>query len=100
MRISDWSSDVCSSDLFGILVALADNGNILAGWIYDPVRGRMCHAALGKGAFIDETPVRARPSGAPLPIAALATFFLTPEQRAAMKAIGRASGRARVCPSV
>src|SRR3546814_4947290 len=46
----------------------------------------MCHAALGKGAFIDETPVRARPSGAPLPIAALATFFMTPEQRADMKA--------------
>src|SRR3546814_15606310 len=107
MRISDWSSDVCSSDLidagligrvgqglnwiidpidgnsnfaagespFGILVALAENGNILAGWIYDPVRGRMSHAALGKGAFIDDTPVRARPSGAPLPFAALATFF-------------------------
>src|SRR3546814_20528385 len=71
---------------FGILFALAENGNILAGWIYDPVRGRMCHAALGKGAFVDETPVRARPSGAPLPIAALAPFFLTPEQRANLTA--------------
>jgi len=38
----------------------------------------MCHTAFGKGAFIDETSVRARPSGAPLPIAALATFFMTP----------------------
>ncbi|MBK5265726.1 MAG: inositol monophosphatase [Alphaproteobacteria bacterium] len=71
---------------FGILIALADNGHILAGWILDPVRGRMCHGALGKGAFVDGEAVRARASGAPLPIAALATFFMTPEQRADMKA--------------
>lgn len=71
---------------FGIMVALADGGRILAGWILDPVRGRMCHGALGKGAFVNETAVKARTSGAPLPIAALATYFMTPEQRADMKA--------------
>ena len=76
---------------FGLMVALADNGVILAGWIYDPVRQRMCHAALGKGAYIDGERVTARPSGAPLPIAALATYFMTPQQRADMKA--RAEGR-------
>lgn len=71
---------------FGIMVALVDNGHILAGWILDPVRDRMCHGALGRGAFINAEPARARPSGAPLPIAALATYFMTPEQRAEMKA--------------
>lgn len=76
---------------FGIMVAVADNGVILSGWIYDPVRDRLCHAAKGKGAYINEERVHARPSGAPLPIAALATYFMTPEQRADMKA--RAEGR-------
>ena len=71
---------------FGIMVALADGGQILAGWILDPVRSRMCHGALGQGAFINETAVKARASGAPLPIAALATYFMTPEQRAELKA--------------
>lgn len=71
---------------FGIMVALANSGNILAGWILDPVRNRMCHGALAKGAFVNEETVRARPSGAPLPIAALATYFMTPEQRADMQA--------------
>src|SRR3546814_1429950 len=30
MRISDWSSDVCSSDLLGILAALADTDRVIA----------------------------------------------------------------------
>src|SRR3546814_18292212 len=30
MRISDWSSDVCSSDLLGILAALADADRVIA----------------------------------------------------------------------
>ena len=76
---------------FGIMVALTDGGQILAGWILDPVRSRMCHGAFGKGAFINETAVHARVSGASLPIAALATYFMTPQQRADMKA--RAEGR-------
>lgn len=70
---------------FGIMVALVDDGEILAGWIFDPIRQRMCHGALGKGAFVNEVATTARPSGAALPIAALATYFMTPEQRAEMK---------------
>lgn len=66
---------------FGIMVALAEGGIVQAGWIYDPVRGRMCHAALGKGAFVDGARVTARPSGAAVPIAALATKYLPDARR-------------------
>lgn len=69
---------------FGIMVALVNDGQILAGWILDPIRQRMCHGALGKGAFVNEVATKARPSGAELPIAALATYYMTPQQRADM----------------
>ncbi|EQB32320.1 inositol monophosphatase family protein [Sphingobium ummariense] len=67
---------------FGIMVALADGGIILAGWILDPLSGRLCHAVLGDGSFIDGERVQARESGAALPVAALAVYFMTPEERA------------------
>jgi fructose-1,6-bisphosphatase/inositol monophosphatase family enzyme len=38
---------------FGILVALADHGVPVAGWILDPLSGRLCHARRGAGAWID-----------------------------------------------
>jgi len=76
---------------FGIMVALADGGDVLAGWILDPLTGRLCHASRGAGAFVDGEPCRARETGEPLPIAALAVYFMTPEQRAdiAVRAEGR-----------
>jgi len=67
---------------FGIMVALADAGTILAGWILDPLTGRMCHAILGAGSHIDGQQVHARESGEALPIAALAVYFMTEEERA------------------
>lgn len=67
---------------FGIMVALVQDGVTLAAWIYDPLTRRMCHAALGTGAFINEERVLARGSGAAYPIAALAVYFMTSEQRA------------------
>ena len=75
---------------FGIMVALVDNGAILAGWILDPLSGRLCHAALGGGAYIDGERVTAVESGAPLPIAALAVKYMPPEKRAAI--LARADG--------
>ncbi|MES2271731.1 MAG: inositol monophosphatase family protein [Pseudomonadota bacterium] len=76
---------------FGIMVGLVDNGVIQAGWILDPLTGRMCHAALGGGAYIDEQRITAKETGADKPIAALAVYFLTVEQRAeiAVKAEGK-----------
>ncbi|KEQ54857.1 inositol monophosphatase family protein [Sphingobium chlorophenolicum] len=67
---------------FGIIVALADAGTILAGWILDPLTGRLCHAILGAGSHIDGQQVHARESGEALPIAALAVYYMTEEERA------------------
>jgi len=71
---------------FGILIALAEQGEAVAGWIYDVLTGRLCSAHRGAGAWINGEPVRARPSGAELPIAAISLMFLDPEHRVAMKA--------------
>ena len=76
---------------FGLMVALCDAGEVTAGWLFDPVRGRLCHARRGEGAWIDGERVRARESGAERPIAALATSFMTPEDRVRLEA--RAAGR-------
>lgn len=67
---------------FGIMIALADGGTTLAGWILDPLSGRLCHAFQGAGSHIDGEKVVARESGASLPIAALAVYFMAPEERA------------------
>ncbi|WP_062731327.1 inositol monophosphatase family protein [Sphingobium abikonense] len=67
---------------FGIMVALADAGTTLAGWILDPLTGRLCHALRGGGSHIDGQIVRARESDGDLPIAALAVYFMTDEERA------------------
>jgi fructose-1,6-bisphosphatase/inositol monophosphatase family enzyme len=67
---------------FGIMVALADAGTTLAGWILDPLTGRLCHALLGGGSHIDGQAVRAKESGGDLPLAALAVYFMTAEERA------------------
>lgn len=76
---------------FGIMVALADGGIILAGWILDPLSGRLCHAVLGEGSHIDGEPVQARESGAALPVAALAVYFMTPEERTEVQRRAQAS---------
>jgi fructose-1,6-bisphosphatase/inositol monophosphatase family enzyme len=67
---------------FAIMIALAENGVTQAGWIFDPVKNRMCRAALGKGAFIDGERIVARGSGKWRPVAALATRYLPPDVRA------------------
>lgn len=47
------SNFVNGSVNFGVIVALAQGGRTLAGWIHQPVTGRMAHATLGGGAWID-----------------------------------------------
>ena len=34
---------------FGTIIALADAGVAVAGWLYDPQRDRLCHARAGQG---------------------------------------------------
>lgn len=65
---------------FGILVALSSHGEPVGGWIYDPRSRRFCCARRGEGTLIDGAPVRARPSGADQPIAAVSSLFLDPDR--------------------
>jgi fructose-1,6-bisphosphatase/inositol monophosphatase family enzyme len=71
---------------FGIMIALADRGETLAGWILDPLTGRLCHAHAGGGAFVDGERVTARPSGAARPIAGISLYFVDMDKRAALQA--------------
>lgn len=71
---------------FGILIALAERGEAVAGWIYDCLTGRFCHATSGGGAFVDGERVNARETGAVPPIAANSLIYMQPERRAAVRA--------------
>ncbi len=70
---------------FGIIISLSDGGEILSGWIYDPLKDRLCTAHKGKGALVDGERVTARTTGETPPIAAISTMFLDPAAREAVK---------------
>jgi len=72
---------------FGMMVALIEDGVPLAGWILDPVSGRLCHAERGAGATCDGAPVRTRPTDNVRPVAALGTHFMAPERAAHVHAL-------------
>ncbi len=65
---------------FGIIIALAEAGETVAGWIFDPLTQRLCHAVRGGGAWINGDPVRARETGANPPVAAISTIYMAPER--------------------
>jgi len=67
---------------FGMMIALVEDSVPIAGWMLDPISGRLCHAERGKGATCNGKQVRTRPSGTLPPVAALGTRFLTEERRA------------------
>lgn len=70
---------------FGVLVALAENGCTIGGWILDSLSGRFCHASLGGGAFVDGERITARTSGETPPVAAISLIFAEAERREALK---------------
>lgn len=70
---------------FATMVALADAGEAIAAWIYDPRRDRLCRARRGEGAFVDGEPLQTRASGAEPPRLAAMTRFMAPAQRAVFK---------------
>ena len=76
---------------FAIMIGLVIDGEIEAGWILDPLSDRLCHAARGRGAFIDGTQVLTRGSGATPPIAAFTSRFLPEDIRGDFEA--RSAGR-------
>lgn len=69
---------------FGILLALAERGETIAGWIYDPLSGRLCSAHRGAGAWVDGERLTARGSGGEKPIAAISLVFVDKSKRAAL----------------
>lgn len=71
---------------FGIIIALADAGKAVAGWLYDPIKDRLCHARAGEGAFVNGARITARTTGIEPPVTAVSRIFLTPEQVAQVDA--------------
>lgn len=69
---------------FGILLALAERGETIAGWIYDPLTDRLCHAHRGKGAWVNGERIAARSTGQTPPVAAISLVFADPKRRAAL----------------
>lgn len=63
---------------FGVLVALAEGGETIAGWIYDPLTDRCCHARRGGGAFVGGERVRSVGSGQERPVVAIALDLVDP----------------------
>ncbi len=70
---------------FGILIALAQAGETIGGWILDPLTNRFCSAEHGQGARMNREPVLARTSGETPPIAAISVLYADPVQREALK---------------
>jgi fructose-1,6-bisphosphatase/inositol monophosphatase family enzyme len=70
---------------FGVIVALAERGLTVGGWILDVLTGRFCHAVGSRGAFVDGERLHARTSGAEPPIAAISLVFADPARRETLK---------------
>lgn len=70
---------------FGVMVALSQSGETLAGWIYDPLSHRLAHAHRGAGAWIGEERITARATGQEPPVAAISLVFMDPARRQAVK---------------
>lgn len=71
---------------FGTIIALADGGTAIAGWLYDPTTDRLCHARAGEGAFVNGEKITAKTTGQTPPVTAVSRMFLTPEQAAMVDA--------------
>lgn len=71
---------------FGIMIALAEDGEVLAGWILDPVADRLCHTVAGGGAFIDDVAVTTRPRTDERPVLGVPTYFLDGTEQADLAA--------------
>ncbi|AXB80680.1 inositol monophosphatase family protein [Novosphingobium sp. P6W] len=69
---------------FGILVALAEGGIPVGGWILDPLTGRFCAAQAGAGATIDGEPFRAGATRRERPQIAITRLFADAARRAAV----------------
>jgi len=71
---------------FGVLIALADKGDTLAGWILDCLSGRFCRTSRGGGAWVDGERVQSCATGEVPPVAAISTLFMDEDERARTEA--------------
>lgn len=71
---------------FGTMVALVEEGIPIEAWMLDPLTGRLCHAARGRGATCDGITVRSCGTGKTRAVAALATQFMPADLRARVHA--------------
>ncbi|MEO0461612.1 MAG: inositol monophosphatase [Pseudomonadota bacterium] len=71
---------------FGIIIALADAGETVAGWIYDPHKDRLCHTKRGEGAFVNGERIAARSTGQQPPVVAVSRMFLSDAEAAMVDA--------------
>ncbi len=65
---------------FGVIIALSQANETIAGWLYDPLSDRICCAAKNQGAWINGKKVTVNKQHPDRPVAALATGFMTPDQ--------------------
>ena len=79
---------------FGVMIALVDGGEIISGWIYDPLQKRLCAAVRGQGATLNGERIGAKESGEALPVAGISTLFLPGDERDML--IARAEGKLRM----
>jgi fructose-1,6-bisphosphatase/inositol monophosphatase family enzyme len=71
---------------FGVMIAYLVDGEAQDAWLYDPVLSRLCTAKLGGGSYIDGLPVISSSTGDARPVAALATQFMSPDERSRVTA--------------
>jgi fructose-1,6-bisphosphatase/inositol monophosphatase family enzyme len=70
---------------FGVIVALAEAGETIAGWIWDPLKQRLAHAHRGGGAFIGTERIASRGTGRLPPVAAISLVFADQSRRETLK---------------
>lgn len=71
----------CGKQPFGMLVSLAQDGLPIAGWILDPIRGRLCSAWAGGGARVDMQTFQTKGAQSKAPRVALTSLFQGSEAR-------------------
>lgn len=69
---------------FGVIIALVEGNETIAGWLYDPLTRRICHTVKGAGSYINGAGITVSSDPSALPVAALATGFMTGGQRKAI----------------
>lgn len=72
---------------FGVMVALAEAGLPIGGWIYDPLSDRFCSARLNAGAWIDGERVQAKSDNQAKLKGAVSSLYADPDRRSKLSKI-------------